>query len=206
MDAELLSLLKLKISEILPEIIELRHQIHKEPEIGLTTAATRQKVLERLSRTNLTIQNPLLENDLLADLDGHNQRRICLRADTDALAIREQTGLEYQSQIPGAMHACGHDGHTAILTGTALVLNALQEYLPISVRFIFQPGEEMLCAGKTLVSKGACDGSEAAFALHNWPGLPIGRITSKTGPLFAAAAMFTIELTGHGCHGAMPEQ
>ena len=83
------------------------------------------------------------------------------------------------------MHACGHDGHTAILVGAARVLNELREHLPVTVRFVFQPGEEVECGGKTLVNLGCCDNAEAAFALHGWPGLPTGQISSRPGALFA---------------------
>ncbi|TCL58286.1 amidohydrolase/hippurate hydrolase [Hydrogenispora ethanolica] len=206
MDELLLRAIQDKIRSILPEITTLRRQIHQEPEIGLATQATRQKIRAALQETSLVIQPPLLEADLIADLPKPGAKMICLRADTDGLPIQEATGLAYRSRVPGAMHACGHDGHTAILVGTARVLDAFRSELPVAVRFIFQPGEEMICGGKTLVRRGACAGAAAAYALHNWPGLPVGHIAARSGPLFSAGAMFSITLTGRGCHGAMPEQ
>jgi amidohydrolase len=104
------------------------------------------------------------------------------------------------------MHACGHDGHTAILVGTALVLDSLRDHLPRSVRLVFQPAEELVCAGEDLVKAGVCDGIDAAFALHSWPGLPVGSVACKEGPIFAAADHYEIRFIGKGSHGAMPEK
>jgi len=193
-------------ADILPSIIRLRHSIHSEPEIGLGTVGTRQKVADALRNTSLEAWPSLMGGDFIAELKGRSKRVMCLRADMDALPIEERTGVPYSSTIPGAMHACGHDGHTAILVGAARVLNELREHLPVTVRFVFQPGEEVECGGKTLVNLGCCDNAEAAFALHGWPGLPTGQISSRPGALFAAAAQFSIRLTGKGCHGATPEK
>lgn len=206
MDEPLLANVKAKIQAILPEIKRLRHQIHQTPEIGLATRETRQTIAQALAGTSLTIHPPLLENDLIAELQRPVGKTICLRADTDALPVQETTQLDYTSCNPGAMHACGHDGHTVILIGTALVLEAFREQLPVSVRFVFQPGEEVVGGGKTLVRLGACGTAVEAYALHNWPGLPVGQVATRTGPLFAAGVMFDIQITGRGCHGAMPEQ
>ena len=207
MNPSLLAQVKTKIDAILPEITALRHRIHQEPELGLDTQTTRQKILTALNAASLQIRAPFIGADLVADLPRPEaEKTICLRADMDALPVREATHLEYQSLFPGVMHACGHDGHSAILVGTALVLEAFREELPVAVRFVFQPGEELVCGGKALVRRGVCDDVAAAYAIHNWPGLPAGQIASRSGPLFAAGAMFSIELTGRGCHGGMPEQ
>ncbi len=206
MDEQLLAKVKAKIQAILPEIKQLRHQIHQAPEIGLATPGTRQTIAQALAGTGLTFQPPLMESDLIAELPGPVVKTICLRADTDALPVQETTQLDYASRHPGAMHACGHDGHTAILVGTALVLDSFREQLPVSVRFVFQPGEEVVGGGKTLVRLGACGAAVEAYALHNWPGIPVGQVATRPGPLFAAGVMFNILITGRGCHGAMPEQ
>ena len=166
---------------------------------------TRAKVAEALAGTSLAIWEPLLGTDLVADLPGGGNGRVLLRADMDALPIREETNAEWRSKYEGVMHACGHDGHTAILTGTALVLDAMKECLNSSVRFVFQPGEELVCAGKDLVERGVMDGVDAAFALHAWPGIPEAAIGCRPGPMFAAADHFAATFRGRGAHGAMPE-
>jgi len=104
------------------------------------------------------------------------------------------------------MHACGHDGHTAILAGTVRVLATLASHLPINVRFVFQPCEEGLVGGKRLIKRGACKNVETAYALHGWPGLPVGAISCKSGPIFGVGAHIRIALFGKGCHGSEPEK
>jgi amidohydrolase len=193
------------IDRLAPELIEFRHALHRDPEVGLQTPDTRAAVAAMLQRTSVRIRPPLLGTDLIAELPGATSRTICLRADMDALPIAEHTGLPYQSRREGRMHACGHDGHTAILVGAALALDRFRDRLPVTVRFIFQPGEEIVCGGRDLVERGACDNAEAAFALHGWRGLAAGCVATKSGAFFAAAGFFRIELTGKGCHGSQPE-
>lgn len=206
MEEKLASRVKSSVARILPYIVDIRRSIHREPEIGLETFQTRRKVADALRNTPLDVWSPLLGADFIAELKGAGSRTICLRADMDGLPIEERTGVPYSSTVSGAMHACGHDGHTAILVGTALVLQEFRERLPATVRFVFQPGEEVLCAGKTLVERGCCEGVDAAFALHGWPGLAVGCMSARPGAMFAAGATFSIHLTGKGCHGAMPER
>ncbi len=202
---ELISKLRAGIKDILSLVRSIRRSIHSEPEIALKEHKTRKKIADALSDTSLTVWEPLLGTDLVGELKGNGNETVLLRADMDALPIREETGVPYCSTVPGMMHACGHDGHIAILIGTVLVLDALKEYLNASVRFVFQPAEELTCAGADLVRLGVCDGVEAVFALHCWPGLAMGSVSTRAGPAFAAADHFRIEFTGKGCHGAMPE-
>lgn len=197
--------LRRHVKQVLPAVREFRHTLHQEPEIGLLTTATRAAVAAKLAGTAVRVRPPLLEADLIGELPGRSGRTICLRADMDALPIVEATGLPYQSRRPGAMHACGHDGNTAVLTGTALVLDHFRDRLPVTVRFIFQPGEEIVCGGRDLVARGACDNAEAAFALHGYTGLPVGCVATRQGPLFAAGGFFRLVITGKGCHGSQPE-
>lgn len=193
------------IDRLAPELIEFRHALHRDPEVGLQTPDTRAAIAAMLQRTSIRIRPPLLGTDLIGELPGGTARTLCLRADMDALPLTEHTGLPYQSRRPGRMHACGHDGHSAILVGAALVLDRFRDRLPVTVRFIFQPGEETVCGGRDLVARGACDQAEAAFALHGWRGLPAGCVATRPGVFFAAAGFFRIELTGKGCHGSQPE-
>src|SRR3989339_1909173 len=133
MNDALLSRLCGQISSLLPKIREFRHDLHSEPEIALMEYKTHKKILKILSDTPLSFWEPLLGTDVIGVLKGKSGRTLCLRADIDALPLEEKTGLAYASKIPGMMHACGHDGHTAILAGTALALCALKEELPVTV-------------------------------------------------------------------------
>lgn len=205
LDPQLIDKLQKKIREILPELVSLRRQIHSEPETGLDTFNTSKKIKAVLSNTSMNFKAPLLGSDLIGEI-GEGNTIICFRADMDAISHEESSDLPYKSLVPGVMHACGHDGHAAILTGAALVINEFRDYLPAKVRFIFQPGEELICAGKTMIEKGACDGCEAAFALHGWPGLPAGSISTLEGPFFAAGGTFEIAVHGQSCHGATPDK
>ncbi|MBT3374506.1 MAG: amidohydrolase [Lentisphaerae bacterium] len=196
------------ISGILPRVTALRHDIHAHPEMALEERRTSALVRELLSETAADVLPPFLETDVVALLSGPNSGPcVTLRADMDALPLCEATGLPYASETPGTMHACGHDGHTAVLAGTALVLNELKDVLPGTVRFVFQPGEEVVAAGRDLVEAGALKNPPqgAAFALHAWPGNPVGTIASRPGALMAAAGFFTIRIEGKGGHGSRPE-
>lgn len=205
MNSRLPELVESRIEFHLPEIIKLRHSLHGSPEKGMDLPSTSARVRDELVGMGLQLWDPILGSDVVADLACAGDRTILLRADMDALPIHEATGLEYASRNPGLMHACGHDGHAAILVGTARVLSDLRGMLPSTVRFVFQPGEEVCGGGKLLVERGVCDGCESAFALHGWPGIPIGAVSTRPGPLFAAGLDFSITVEGIGCHGAMPE-
>ncbi|MCJ8328916.1 MAG: amidohydrolase [Lentisphaeria bacterium] len=193
------------VDAILPEIIEIRRGIHREPEIHFDEYKTREKVFSALSGTSLDIKEKLMDTDLIAELNNGHEKLIVLRADMDALPIAEETGKDYASTIPGMMHACGHDAHTSILIGAAKILEQLQETLDVNIRFVFQPAEEMVAGGEKLIEAGACDGAEAAFALHGWPGLPVNKISSRPGAFFAAAGFYKLTFHGKGGHAAQPE-
>lgn len=196
-----------EIERVLPRVRELRHTIHACPEIAFDEHATRASVDRFLSRSPLSIRKPLIGTDLIADLPVRGAKStVCLRADMDALPMVEETGAKYASKKQGFMHACGHDGHTAILAGTALVLSRMQKHLRANVRFVFQPGEELECCGALLVKKGALRGVSEAYALHGWHGYPVGTVVSKSGVFFAANGTFYIVVRGKGTHGAMPEE
>ncbi len=194
-----------QVDQWLPEIRSLRRTLHACPEIALQETKTRDVLMGWLSRLPLDFASPILGTDVVATLDVGARRTVGLRADMDALPISEQTGQPYQSAFPGMMHACGHDGHMAILAGSAAVLCAVRDRLESNVRFIFQPGEEVVCAGRDLVSKGVCDGLDEVYALHAQSAFPVGQIVSRPGPFFAAAGFFEFEFRGMGCHGATPE-
>jgi amidohydrolase len=196
------------VAQVLPEVTGIRHRLHQNPELALHENQTAALVREVLLSLGLSPRPPLLGTDVIALLEGVQPGpNVTVRADMDALPLDEQTGLPYASRQAGRMHACGHDGHTAMLLGTAMVLHRLQADVRGSVRFVFQPGEEIVAAGRDLVAKGALlDPTPAAvFALHAWPGLPAGAICSRPGPIMAAAEFFGITIRGRGAHGSRPE-
>lgn len=198
----------LLVAEVLPRVVEVRHRLHRIPEMALQETETAALLREAVTALGLRPREALLGTDVIALLEGpHPGPNVTLRADTDALPLQEKTGVPYASTHPGCMHACGHDGHTAMLLGAAMVLCRLRDCLHGSVRFVFQPGEEVVAAGRDLVAKGALRDPEpaAVFALHAWPGYPLGTVCSRPGPMMAAAEFFRIVIRGKGAHGSRPE-
>ena len=196
------------VDKILPDIVSIRHSIHQNPELALEEYDTAALIRKALESTGMGLLEPFLETDVVAILEGKGAGgNVTLRADIDALPLQEKTGLPYQSKRDGFMHACGHDGHTAMLIGSAMILSELKDQFEGSVRFVFQPGEEVVAAGKDLVAEGVLGNPEpdAVFALHAWPGTPEGSIASKPGVLLAAADFFKITVQGKGGHGSRPE-
>ncbi len=196
------------IEELLPQIVDIRHAIHRNPELALQEHDTAALVRRTLEPSGLYLYEPFLGTDVVAMLKGAGSgENVTLRADMDALPLQEMNDLPYRSAREGAMHACGHDGHTALLLGTALVLSRLRHTFNGSVRFVFQPGEEMVAAGRDLVSRGILRDPEpkAVFSLHALSGIPMGSIASRPGVIMAAADFFKIVIHGKGAHGSMPE-
>ncbi|HET7478174.1 MAG TPA: M20 family metallopeptidase [Rubrobacteraceae bacterium] len=187
------------------KIVTVRRDIHREPELGFDTVKTAEKVLAALEGLPLEIQTGIAENGIVATLRGGGDGpTIGLRADMDALPIHEETGLPFASETDGKMHACGHDGHTSMLVGAAHALSGMRDRLNGTVKFFFQPAEEGGGGGKVMVEEGAADGVDSVFALHLWPGLPVGMVATKAGPIMAAADGFEMRIKGSGGHGAMP--
>ena len=193
MDSRMIQQLNSEIKRILPEIVEIRHTLHQNPEIALKEYKTAELIRKTLKSTRIRLLKPFLETDVVAILDGKKKgKNITLRADIDALPIQEKTGLPYASKNDGFMHACGHDGHTAMLMGTALVLSKFKDELNGSVRFVFQPGEEIVAAGKDLVGKGALQDPEpdAVIALHAWPDIREGNDRIKARCAYGGSRFF----------------
>jgi amidohydrolase len=196
-----------RIEEILPEILSIRHRIHQSPELAGEEKQTRELLLSYVKELDAILWQPKLGTDLVFEIPGRDPGKVIgLRADMDALPIEEQQPPAYGSKFHGMMHACGHDGHMAMLLGAAMVLSPLRNELSSTLRFIFQPGEEIACMGADLVAKGVCDGLDAVYALHNWPGLPAGQVSTRPGTFFAAANTFSLSVRGVGTHGATPEK
>ena len=199
---------ELLVDSVLSKVIEWRHQIHQNPEMALKEYKTSELVRAVLGDAGISMKAPFIGTDVVAMVGDEALQNVTLRADMDALPLLEKTDVPYKSNTENVMHACGHDGHTAMLMGAAVVLSQMESELKGSVRFVFQPGEEMVAAGRDLVEAGALLDPEpsAVFAIHGWPGLPVGVIASRIGNIFASADTFKITVKGHGAHGSMPHQ
>ena len=192
---------------LLGEAIALRRAIHAEPEIGLDCPKTTAKIREALKGLPLELREGPSTTGLIAILRGpQNGRTVLLRGDMDALPLHEDTGLDFHSQTDGAMHACGHDTHVAMLAGAAHALCAQRERLNGTVVFMFQPGEEGYHGARFMIDDGLLDNPtpDAAFALHISPNMPAGVFAGRAGPLLASADEFEIKIIGKGGHAAMP--
>jgi len=187
--------------------IDLRRAIHTEPELGLDLPKTTAKVKAALAGLPLEIREGPSTSGLVAILRGPaNGRTVLLRGDMDALPLTEDTGLDFTSQHPGAMHACGHDTHVAMLAGAAKALSAARDRLAGTVMFMFQPGEEGWHGAKYMLEDGLIDPlPDAAFALHISPNMPRGVIASRGGPLLASSDKIRIRVKGQGGHASMPQ-
>ncbi|HEX9910781.1 MAG TPA: amidohydrolase, partial [Desulfatiglandales bacterium] len=178
-DSVTLQHLKTEVDRIVPEMVKVRHTIHQNPEIALKEFDTAALIRKLLRAAGIEVLKPFLETDVVAMVKGKRTgKNVTLRADIDALPLLEKTGLPYASKRKGTMHACGHDGHTAMALGAAFLLNRLRGEISGSVRLVFQPGEEIVAAGKQLVAKGALRDPrpDAVFALHAWGGMPLGAL------------------------------
>jgi len=192
----------------LADVVELRRAIHADPEIGLHCPRTSEKIKAALAGLPLEFREGTSTTGFVAILRGgrDNGRTVLLRGDMDALPMQEETDLPFASQVPGAMHACGHDAHTAMLVGAAKALCARRDRLSGSVVFMFQPGEEGYHGARYMIEDGLLDEPrpEAAFALHMMPNAPAGVFWSRPGALLASTDALNITVRGKGGHAAMP--
>ena len=195
---------------LLPELVEFRHDLHQHPEPGYEERRTSQKVAERLKESGkFRIETGIAQTGLVATLGSDKAGKcMALRADMDCLPIMENSGKLYASQNAGYMHACGHDGHTTCLLGTALSLAQLEDQLRGPVKFIFQPAEEGGAGGKAMIEAGVLKDPEVdmVFGLHGWPQLELGKIGYVSGPMMANADLFEIQIQGRGGHAAFPHE
>lgn len=197
------------------DIVALRRAIHAEPELGLHTPKTRDKVRARLAHLPLEWREGPSTTGAVAVLRGGaeirhgagSRRSVLLRGDMDALPMPEETGLDFASTVPGTMHACGHDAHTAMLAGAAELLAAHVDSLAGDVLFMFQPGEEGYHGARFMLDDGLLDPlPDAAFALHVFPNAPHGVIGGRGGALLASADRFIIDVIGRGGHASLPHE
>ncbi|WOC16121.1 M20 aminoacylase family protein [Pseudochrobactrum sp. MP213Fo] len=198
---------KFDFSAFLPELINIRHQLHAMPEIGLSEFKTSEFIAQHLQKWGFEVTRGLGQTGIVGTLKrGDSNRSIGFRADFDALPILEETGLPYASLHEGVMHACGHDGHTAMLLGAAYALSQDQDFNG-AVHLIFQPAEENFGGGKMMIDDGLFERfpCEQVFAIHNMPGLATGVFSAKAGAMAASIDVLTLTVKGSGGHGAMPE-
>ncbi len=195
------------------DLIDLRHDLHAHPELGYEEHRTSEVVQRELEAAGVEFKAGLAGGTgVLAHIPGGEGDPIALRADMDALPIVEESGVPWSSKTEGKMHACGHDGHTTILIGTARALAAQSHAgtLKRPVTLVFQPAEEGGAGGQRMVQDGCLDGSiigppvRRIFGLHGWPAIALGTFASRPGPLLAAADGFEARITGRGGHAAMP--
>ncbi len=192
----------------LAELTALRRDIHAHPELAFNETRTADIVARELQRYGLEVHRGIAKTGVVGVLRaGTSQRMIGLRADMDALPLCEMNEFPHHSKYQGKMHACGHDGHTAMLLGAARYLAENPDFDGIAV-FIFQPAEESEGGAAVMIEDGLFERFpvEAVFGLHNWPGIPVGQMMAMPGPVMAGTCAFEISVRGHGCHAAMPHQ
>lgn len=195
--------------QLAPRLVEIRRHIHTHPELSGQEYQTAAYVAGVLSSCGVQVREGVGKTGVLGDLPGTSRTRVAIRTDMDALPIHERTALPFASRNPGVMHACGHDVHTTLGLGAAMVLSQLVEELPGgelpgAVRFLFQPAEEIAQGAAWMVQDGAMDEVDAVFGVHVFPSIPSGVVGVRYGALTAAADDLEITITGESGHGARP--
>lgn len=190
---------------LLDDVKQWRRQIHSQPELGFKEFKTASFIIEKLESFGIDVHQGLGGTGVVGTLKNGSGPTIGIRADIDALPIKEQNKIDYKSTHENCMHACGHDGHTSVLLGAAQYLSQNKNFSG-TVHFIFQPAEEVLGGAKAMIDDGLFDKfpMDAVYGLHNWPGLPVGEVAVNNGPMMASFDTFEITLTGKGTHAAMP--
>jgi amidohydrolase len=195
-----------EVEALRPQMREWRHHLYAHPETAFEETQTAAYVADKLRSFGLDVHTGLANTGVVGVLrNGGGERAIGLRADLDALHIQEATGVPHASRNVGRMHACGHDGHTAMLLGAAKAMSQRRRF-DGTVYFIFQPAEENEGGGRVMVEEGMFDRfpMESVFGLHNWPLRPLGTFATRVGPLMGAYDIFEIVATGKGAHAALP--
>ena len=193
--------------ELFPYTQKLRRDFHMHPELGFEEVRTAGIVAEELNKLGIEVTTGVGKTGVVGIIEGKGPGPVVLlRFDMDALPIHEETGADYASQTPGVMHACGHDGHTAIGLSVAKVLHKHKDGFSGTVKMVFQPAEEGLGGARSMVEDGVLTNPRPDFSLgmHVWNDKPTGQIAATSGPAMAAAEMFSVKITGKGAHGASP--
>ncbi len=203
------SRIRTEIQALQAQLSDWRRQLHQRPELGFQEHLTAEFIQQQLQNWGIEHQTGIAKTGIVAILSGHAPGRVlAIRADIDALPIQEQNSVPYRSQHPGRMHACGHDGHTAIALGTAYYLSRHPEQFTGQVKIIFQPAEEGPGGAEPMIAAGVLHQPdvEAIIGLHLWNNLPLGTVGLREGALMAAVEVFELTVQGKGGHGAMPHQ
>lgn len=204
----MLSRIKDIAATLAPRLIEIRRHLHSHPELSGQEYQTAAYVAGVLSSCGLHVQELVGKTGVIGELagTGQDQRLLAIRTDMDALPLQERTGLEFASHQPGIMHACGHDVHTTVGLGTAMVLSQLGTPLPGNIRFLFQPAEETALGASWMINDGVMNGVNAIFGVHVFPSIPGGSVGIRYGALTAAADDLEIIVMGESGHGARPHE
>ena len=201
--------LKSDIDELVPDLIAMRRDLHKHPELAFEEVRTSGIVTQRLRTMGLEVQTGIATTGVVGLLRGGaskpGTKTIAIRADMDALPIHELNDINYRSTVDGKMHACGHDGHTSILLAVADLLHKRRQELTGNVKFVFQPAEERIGGAEPMIKEGAMQNVDGIIGLHLISDYPLGRVGVRSGPVFASADRFILTVKGKGGHAAMPE-
>jgi len=193
------------LADIVQHATAIRHDLHRHPELTWQERRTAGIVRDELTRLGIPWVSCAEHGSVARLAPGRSGRHVAFRSDLDALPIHEATGCAHTSTVPGTMHACGHDGHTACLLGAAAWLKAYESQLPGPVTLLFQPAEEGGHGARRMVEEGCLDGIDAVFGFHNWSSLPAGHYACPDGPVMAANGEWTAIIRGRGCHAAAPQ-
>ena len=186
-------------------LIQWRRDFHQYPELGFEEHRTSSIIAETLISFGMSPKTGVGKTGVTADLNFGEGPTIALRADMDALPMQETSGLSFSSKHDGVMHACGHDGHMAMLLGAAKILSQMNKELTGKIRFIFQPAEEGEGGARYMIEDGCLEGVDEIYGIHVWNYQPVGEVGTKEGPILAAADLFDIIIKGVGGHGATPQ-
>jgi amidohydrolase len=197
-----------RLDELFPDMVGWRRHLHRHPELSFQEERTAAFVAGKLEAWGIEVRRGVGGHGLVAVLRGGRPgRTVALRADMDALPIQDEKSCEYKSAVPGVMHACGHDAHTATLLAVAKALRDVRERLQGNIVFLFQHAEEMNPGGaKSMIEAGALDGVDAVYGVHLWTPFPAGHVYCRPGPMMAAPDEFIVDITGKGGHGGLPHQ
>lgn len=202
--------LKTLIDEYVPDLVATRRDLHEHPELAFEEVRTSGIVAQRLRALGLEVQTGIAKTGVVGLLRGGaagpDAKTIAIRADMDALPVHELNDVEYRSQVDGKMHACGHDGHTAILMTVADILSKRRAELRGNVKFLFQPAEESVGGARPMVEQGAMGSVDAVIGLHLISDIPFGRIGVRAGEVFASADSYILTVHGRGGHAASPHE
>ncbi|MBD0344157.1 MAG: amidohydrolase [Coleofasciculus sp. Co-bin14] len=204
-----LSQIRLDIQALQPQLVEWRRRLHQRPELGFREHLTAQLVAQKLQEWGIEHKIGIAKTGIVATIESKRPGPVlAIRADMDALPIQEANDVPYRSQHDGIMHACGHDGHTAIALGTAYYLSQHREDFAGTVKIIFQPAEEGPGGAKPMIEEGVLQNPDvdAIIGLHLWNNLPLATVGVRSGALMAAVECFSCTILGKGGHGAIPHQ